>query len=322
MNLESKNPLLFRISILGDEGIGKEKFISAFTSNQFLKESDTGLGVAFYKGNLMIDTLHGQQECIIWIWDLKEREGYISLHSRYLKGTNGIMLFFDLTNRESFNKIPKWIENIENSSTLDTPILLVGNRPKSQKLKVSPYEVSKIVREFNLFYIETSLTAKEGIHDSFYCITSLTLGIEVDQELFLTKNIIFYPGSISTPKNVSPPLTPQDLSNLGQKMIFKKIESLEKTFEKSKKIKIPLKMLIFELILSIGVLTSIITVHFLHTVHRIQRYAGINEGVSFPFPWVRFNTIDVISSFYILTIIMQIAVIIPIVFNFIKRQNK
>jgi hypothetical protein len=105
-------------------------------------------------------------------------------------------------------------------------------------------------------------------------------------------------------------------------MIFKKIEALEKTFEKSRQIKIPLKMLIIELILSIGVLASFITVHFLHTVHRIQRFTGANEGVSFPFPWVRFNTIDVINSFYILTLIMQIAVIIPIVINFIRPRKK
>ncbi len=97
MSTENRNPLLFRISILGDEGIGKDTFINKFTSNQFLKESDTGLGVAFYKGNITLDTEMGQQECIIWIWDLKEREGYKTLHSRYLKGTNGIMLFFYLT---------------------------------------------------------------------------------------------------------------------------------------------------------------------------------------------------------------------------------
>ena len=79
MSTETINPLLFRISILGDEGIGKDKFINLFTTNQFLKESDTGLGVAFYKGSIMLDTKKGQQECIIWIWDLKEREGYKTL---------------------------------------------------------------------------------------------------------------------------------------------------------------------------------------------------------------------------------------------------
>ena len=103
MSSESKNPLLFRISILGDEGIGKDKFINLFTTSQFLKESDTGLGVAFYKGSITLDTKKGQQECIIWIWDLKEREGYKTLHSRYLKGTNGVANFIALLHPPPLN---------------------------------------------------------------------------------------------------------------------------------------------------------------------------------------------------------------------------
>jgi small GTP-binding protein len=312
MTTENKNPLLFRISILGDEGIGKDTFINTFTSNQFLKESDTGLGVAFYKGGITLDTEKGQQECVIWIWDLKEREGYKTLHSRYLKGTNGIMLFFDLTNRQSFNKLPNWIELIKNSIESDIPILLIGNREKSKKVNVSPYEINKIIREFNLFYIETSLLTKEGIYDSFYCITSLTMGVDVDHEFFLSKDIIYYPQSTPMTKvPISSLLSPQDLSNLSQTAIFKKIESLENIYEKSVQIKIPLKRLLTEVAIAVVVLALFITVHFLHSQ---------KEFVRFPTEANLIRTIYVINSLIYITIAMQILVIIPSIVSYFKKR--
>ncbi|KKK46087.1 hypothetical protein LCGC14_0563730 [marine sediment metagenome] len=313
MSTELKSPLLFRISILGDEGIGKDKFINLFTTNQFLKESDTGLGVAFYKGSIMLDTERGQQECIIWIWDLKEREGYKSLHSRYLKGTNGIMLFFDLTNRQSFDNLPNWINKINNQNGFEVPILLVGNREDSKKFVVSPNELNKFIRKFNLFYIETSLTTNEGVYDSFYCITSLSLGIEVNHEYFLSKNIIYYPSSAPiTQISTSPLLTSQDLSNLSQKAIFKKIESLEKTFEKSTQIKVPLKRLVTEVVLSIGVVIMFIIVHFLYNFE--------SDKVCFPTQSNCFYIASVAMPLFVMANLMQIIIIIPIIVTYIKHR--
>ncbi len=313
MSTSTENPVLIRISILGDEGIGKDIFINKFTSNQFLKVSDTGLGVAFYKGSIKLDTNKGQQECIIWIWDLKEREGYKNLHSRYLKGTNGIMLFFDLTNRQSFNKLLNWIETITNEIDSEIPILLVGNREKSGKFVVSPKEINKVMRKFDLYYIETSLTTDEGIYDSFYCITSLTLGVEVDHEFFLSKDITYYPrskSSLTVPSFAL--LTSQDLSNLSQRAIFKRIESLEKTFEKSKQIKIPLKTLIIEVVLSIVVILLFIVTHFL----QVLEFPGFTI-----FVWQVTKPRAITFTFWI-ALLMQMAVIIPIIISYFKHRKK
>ncbi|MFX0080910.1 MAG: Rab family GTPase [Candidatus Hodarchaeota archaeon] len=321
MPINTSNPLLFRISIIGEEGIGKDIFINAFTSNQFLKESDTGLGVAFYKGSLILDAEKGQQECVIWIWDLKEREGYKNLHSRYLKGTNGIMLFFDLTNRKSFNKIPDWIKNIRNSVNIEIPILLVGNRGVTKKFLVSPNEINNIIREFNLFYIETSLTTKEGIYDSFYCMISLTLGVEVDHQFFLSKDIIYYPqSSLALKTSTTELLTSQDLSKLSQQAIFRKIESLEETYERSTQIKIPIKLLVSEVVLSIGVISFFIIEHFLRML--LYEFPEDFEYVDLiPELW-SVRTADLIKFLLLTGTTMQLFIAISIIVSYIKSTLK
>ena len=102
ISTETKSTLSFKISILGDEGIGKDKFINLFTSGQFEREAESIESVVSYKGNIKIDTETGKQEYIIWIWDLKEKTRIKASHYRYLKESHGLMLFFNLTKTYDF----------------------------------------------------------------------------------------------------------------------------------------------------------------------------------------------------------------------------
>ena len=305
VSTETENPLLFKISILGDEGIGKDKFIKLFTSDQFQKESDTESGVTSYKGNITIDTEKGQQECIIWIWDLKGKKRFKSSYPTYLEESHGIMIFFDLTNRKSFENLPKWIDDIKDEIESKVPILLVGNTEKSKEFVVSPTEINSLIRKFNLYYIETSLTTKEGVFNSFYCITSLSLGIDVNSEFFLTKDIDYYP-SASRIETIppSPILTSQDLSNLGQKAIFEKIELLEEKIKKSMQIEVPRKLILIEIILSIVTLILFLTQDVLY---RILPRGSIRDIVVDPILFIAVGG--------------QIVFIVLIIISYIKRHK-
>ncbi|MFX1345960.1 MAG: Rab family GTPase [Promethearchaeota archaeon] len=298
-----KNPLLFKITILGDERVGKDKFINLFAKSQFLEEIDNESGITSYKGNITIDMAKGQQDCIIWIWDLKEKKRFKSLYSRYLKDTQGIMLFFDLTKRKSFENIPNWIDNIKENTVSGVPILLIGNTEGSKEFVVSPTEINSFIRKFNLYYIETSLTTKEGVFDSFYCITSLSLGIDINNEFFLTKDIVYYPSSSlaeSSPKTQI--LSSQDLSNLGQKAIFEKIELLEDKIKKSMRVKISPKMVLIEVLLSIVVLLLFIAQNSLY---------------SLPFGTIGRAFVD---PFLFIAIGGQMLFIVLIIISYIKRH--
>ncbi|MFX0080909.1 MAG: Rab family GTPase [Candidatus Hodarchaeota archaeon] len=253
MSSETQNPLLFKISILGDEGIGKDKFINLFAKSQFLEESDAESGVTSYNGKITIDTDEGQQECVIWICNIEGKKRFKTSYSTYLEESHGIMIFFDLTNRKSFDNLPNWIDDIKEERKSKVPILLVGNTEKSKEFVVSPKEINSLIRKFNLYYIETSLTAREGVFDSFYCITSLSLGINVNSKFFLTKDVVYYPSSsLAESIPTTQILSSQDLSNLGHKAIFEKIDRLEEKIKKSMQIELPHYIILAAIFLSIS----------------------------------------------------------------------
>lgn len=227
--------MILKLCVVGDDGIGKEAYIKLFLSKTFISK-DKGtrytIGVDLYNENISINTDRGMIDCNIQLWELTGEERYRFLYPKFLKGTAGILLFFDLAKRESFLHLADWIKLIEESTKKERegrkrkgkkeiPILLVGNKSDPEKFAVSPKELDDFISKYKTPYIETSTITKEGIADSFYCITSLIAGVDIHSEYFLSEKIIYRPSIIpasTTPSSST--LTPQDLLNLSQKIIM------------------------------------------------------------------------------------------------------
>ncbi|MHA2398498.1 MAG: Rab family GTPase [Promethearchaeota archaeon] len=232
--------ITFKICAVGDKGIGKERFVKSFILESLYKEDDNSptIGADLYAKNITVDTEEGPKICAIQLWDFSGEERFRFLLPQYSLGSNGIILFFDLANRESFLRLLNWMESINEVLEKDKlfsgeiPILLIGNKSRVDYFAVSPKEINQFIRKHNLIYIETSTKTEEGVVDSFYCITSLMLGVDIQSDYFLSKDIIYHPKT-STTQIISPvsSLTPQDLSILSQKAIFQKLELLEKKFD-------------------------------------------------------------------------------------------
>jgi len=227
----------FKICVVGDSGIGKENFVESFGFSDIVKDVSLKIGVDFYAEAITIETEKGPSTSKIHIWNFGGEERFKFLVSQYCKGANGIMLFFDLADRESFLHLNDWLKAIEKGvGDLERiPILLVGNKSNLEFFAVSPKEIDQFIGKFNLVYIETSTLTEEGISDSFYCITSLIIGIDINSEFFLSKDVIYRP-NISRATQIHEPstLTPQDLSNLSQKAIYQKLDILEKKIDNIK----------------------------------------------------------------------------------------
>ena len=209
----------FKICVVGDSGIDKENFVESFVFSDSIKDASLRVGVDFYTEVITIETEKGSSTCKIQVWNFSGEERFKFLASKYCKGANGIMLFFDLADRESFLHLNDWLKEIEKGvGDLERiPILLIGNKSKLDSFAVSPKEIDQFIGKFNLVYIETSILTEEGISDSFYCITSLIIGIDINNEYFLSKDVIYRPNiSRGTQIHVPSTLTPQDLRILSQ----------------------------------------------------------------------------------------------------------
>ena len=76
------------------------------------------------------------------------------------------MLVFDLTKRDSFIDLLKWIDDINESQSEDMTIILVGNKADLiEDRKVSFREAEELAKQYKFDYIEVS--AKSGVNVRF-----------------------------------------------------------------------------------------------------------------------------------------------------------
>ena len=103
------NPLTYKnkdipqitIILVGDSTVGKSCFLSRYFNNQFNEEFLTTMGIDKQVKVIKID----ETEYKINFWDTAGQERFRSLPKKYYQNADGILIFFDITNEESFKNI-------------------------------------------------------------------------------------------------------------------------------------------------------------------------------------------------------------------------
>jgi small GTP-binding protein len=153
--------LIFKVLILGDGSVGKSSFLLRYIEDTFTGNSMSTVGVD-YKIKLVQST-QDSLNIKLQIWDTAGQERFRSITKNYFKGSDGIMLIYDITNQPSFNSIKNWINQIKEYLEEEACITLVGNKiDLDSARKVSSQDGNKISNEFHFSFFEAS--AKENIN--------------------------------------------------------------------------------------------------------------------------------------------------------------
>ena len=150
--------------MIGDSAVGKSSILLRFTDDVFSEKHAATIGVDFrtrdmtFRGKVIRTT----------VWDTAGQEKFRSLTSSYYRGTHGIVLVYDVTNRESFNHVTDWLNEIGTyCGEDDCVMLLVGNKIDLEARAVSTQEGQAFAREKNMVFIETSAKTTAGIRHTF-----------------------------------------------------------------------------------------------------------------------------------------------------------
>lgn len=97
------------------------------------------------------------------MWDTAGQEKFKSILTSYYKGTHGILLVYDITNKQSFVDLQLWLSEVEKHGRENVVKILIGNKKdlESQR-QVSSEEASKFAESQGMKYLETS--AKDGLN--------------------------------------------------------------------------------------------------------------------------------------------------------------
>jgi len=152
MSLE--HDFLFKVLLIGDSGVGKTCLLLKFTDDIFEPSYISTIGVDF---RIKTIQLEDGKVAKLQMWDTAGQERFRTITSSYYRGAHGVIIVFDVTDRESFKNVPMWMGEVERYARPGCPMILVGNkRDLADRREVSFEEAKAFAKENELVYTETS----------------------------------------------------------------------------------------------------------------------------------------------------------------------
>ena len=129
MNFEE--PIQLKITVIGEYFVGKTSVVARFVEGTFDDTYTATIGFSFLSKQV---NFNGKQY-ILNVWDTSGAERHKAVSPNYFRGTDGCILIYDLSNKQTTNQLKYWYDEfVTQSSALDTegnlkiPLILIGNK--------------------------------------------------------------------------------------------------------------------------------------------------------------------------------------------------
>jgi len=167
---------IFKVVVVGDAAVGKTSLMFRFVHGTFQKDYKMTIGVNFATKMISLDN---GVKVKLSIWDTAGQERFHFLLPSYYDGSSGGLLVFDVTRRESFTNLPKWIDQVRGKVS-NIPLLLLGNKADLEDLRaVTTDEAKQFAAQNGLVYSETSAKDGTNVDDVFAALTQFMTELQV-----------------------------------------------------------------------------------------------------------------------------------------------
>lgn len=172
----------FKILVLGDSNVGKSSLIKSYFKGAKLKDILPTIGIDFTD---MILSVRGTK-VRLRVWDTAGQEKFHTFTKQFFRGTQGVLLVYDITNMASFQRLHKWNSTLMEAGLTDISIIVVGNKADLEDLRIVPKETAQqfAIQKCKTQSIETSVHSGHHVCKTFHMLA----------EQLIFKHGIFQPG--------------------------------------------------------------------------------------------------------------------------------
>ena len=169
MEEEEEYEMMVKVILIGDSSVGKTNIMSKYLKNQFNENSKATVGVEFGAKIFKINNRNIKAQ----IWDTAGQEKYKAITGAYYKGSKGAFVVYDITRKETFYSVDKWINDLKVSGDPKLNILLIGNKSDLEdKREVFKEQGEEKAKSFGCAFLETSALSGDNIEQAFELMIS------------------------------------------------------------------------------------------------------------------------------------------------------
>lgn len=179
-----------KLLVLGGSNVGKSCVLLRYVDNKFAENLGGTIGIDFqdriieiHDPNYRRYSPRGALPVVLKarIWDTAGQERFRSVTTSYYRATRGVLLVFDVSDRQSFDDIGHWCDDAKKYGRENIVLALFGNKTDIGPREVSECEARAYADSLGMLYEEGS--AKEGVEridDIFSRLLIMTLEAHED----------------------------------------------------------------------------------------------------------------------------------------------
>ena len=174
---------LFKLLLIGNSSVGKSSLLVRFVDDIWEENFVPTIGVDFKLKTLEIDG----KKVKLQIWDTAGQERFKNITASYYRGGNGVLVVYDITDRDSFNNLNSWLIEIEKNANKNVFKLLIGNKNDLESERKVSYNEGKEFADSNgMQFIETSAKTSDKVYDAFKLLTNEIIKNNLNKDKVMT----------------------------------------------------------------------------------------------------------------------------------------
>jgi len=189
----------YKLVFLGDESVGKTSIITRFMYDHFDDTYQATIGIDFLSKTMYLE----DRVTRLQLWDTAGQERFRSLIPSYIRDSSVAIIVYDITNKQSYINVDKWIEDVRDERGDDVVIMLVGNKNDlNSHRQVTMMEGEEKSKKLNVMFMETSAKSGENIKTLFRTVATKLPGMDTNNNNNNNNNTINNPNNITQTENV------------------------------------------------------------------------------------------------------------------------
>ena len=153
----------YKIILVGDISVGKTNLLTQYVDGENPKKANSTIGIEFK--NKIIEK--NGRKIKLQIWDTCGQEKFMSITKNYFRGCSAALFVFDVTKKDTFNNLEKWLKLFNEFDNEKAIKILIGNKNDLNQKDVNKEEIDKFAKDHHLKYFEISAFNKKDVDKKF-----------------------------------------------------------------------------------------------------------------------------------------------------------
>ncbi|CAE8588307.1 unnamed protein product, partial [Polarella glacialis] len=162
---------LVKLLLLGDSAVGKSSLLMRFCESRFDNNFVLTIGVDFKWKQVE----RKGRKLKLQVWDTAGQERFRTITPAYYRAAMGVVICYDITDKDSFEHVEYWIQQLDTHGDTAVQRVLVGNKADladsaADLRKVSSEEGAALAAKYNMEFFETSAKTGTSVEEAFISI--------------------------------------------------------------------------------------------------------------------------------------------------------